>query len=56
MLPMIRYLVPLALMALVGCNKEMPDRVGHDETAGHDGWRVHGNVAEIDNLVLEGGL
>lgn len=33
---MIRYLVPLALMALVGCDKEMPDRVGHDGTVGHD--------------------
>ena len=32
MLPMIRYLVPLALMALVGCDKEMPDRVGHDDS------------------------
>ena len=37
MRPMIRYLLPLALVALAGCEKEMPDQVGHDGENGHDG-------------------
>ena len=44
MRPLIRYLFPLALMALAGCNKEMPDPVGHDGGIGHDGMEVQQEV------------